>query len=70
MSNNIFNRLLTALMLAIAIISFQELTPENPDRELIIRIERPKNRIQPIYSQNAPLEHQIIGSANSDSPRE
>ena len=49
---NITNRLFTSLMLLIAIISSQNITQENPNRRLIIKIEEQENRVINIHSDS------------------
>ncbi len=55
---NITNRLFTSLMLLIAIISSQNITQENSDQRLIIKIEEQENRVLNVHSDSHTGEGQ------------
>ena len=52
----ITNRLFTTFMLLVAIIYTQNMTQEGSTQGLTIRIERPENGVQNVYSNSHPVE--------------
>ncbi len=54
---SITNRLFTTFMLLIAIIYTQNMKQEGSTQGLTIRIERPENRVQNMYSDSHPVEN-------------